>query len=457
MTLSKFHTGLILQAVMLAFVAFAFAWSVHQEYMLVTSTSLAIIWIIQVIMLVRYLNRINRDLTRFLQTFRFDDPGISFDEKDSDKSFRDLYSSFNVITSAFRKARMEKESELRLYRTIYEQVGIGVLVFDDAGQVNLANKSFLDLFRMESISQINKLDILEEDLSWRLLNMKPGRQKLIRFKFRQTEEFEQPESNQVVALMQEIRQENQSLKLVTFQNIEEQMEQKEIDAWEKLIRIFNHEIMNSVSPINLLASNLIDLFQQEGRIKRASELNESIINDTILGLQTIRKRGYGLLNFVETYRSISKLPALIITDIIIKELFSRIAVLLEPMTREMEVEMIIRIKPDDHFIRADEKLVEQVLINLVKNSLESLSGTKQPSIILESYSIHDRHIIQVRDNGKGIPPDIMENIFVPFFTTKDGGSGIGLTFARQVMKLHHGSIQVNSDPGKGTVVNLEFR
>lgn len=457
MAFSKFKAGLVLQVILLASVAFAFAWSVHQQYMLVTSTSIAIIWILQVILLIRYLNRMNRDLTRFFQTFRFDDSGAFFDEKDTDRSYRDLYSSFNIITSAFHKVRTEKEAEHQLFRTIFEQVGVGVLVFDETGLVKLANKSFLDMFRMTSISHINKLDVIEEGFSRQLFKMKPGRLELIQFRPRQTDEFEQSETNQVVAHMQEIRQEDTSLKLITLQNIEEQMEQKEIDAWEKLIRIYNHEIMNSVSPINLLASNLIDMFQHEGKVKKISELNDHIINDAMLGLQTIRKRGQGLSHFVETYRSISKLPPPLLTDLRIKELFSRISVLLEPMIRELKVGLVTRCKPENHMIRADEKLVEQVLINLVKNALEALSGVNEPSIMLESFCIEDMHIIRIKDNGRGIPPDIMENIFIPFFTTKEGGSGIGLTFARQVMKLHHGNIRVSSEPGRGTTVALVFR
>jgi nitrogen fixation/metabolism regulation signal transduction histidine kinase len=457
MAFSKFQAGLILQAVLLAFVAFAFAWSVHQQYMLVTSISIAIIWILQVILLIRYLNRINRDLTRFLQTFRFSDSTVFFNEKDSDKSFRNLYSNFNIITSAFHKVRMEKESEYRLFRAIFEQVGIGVLVFDETGLVKLANKSFLDMFRLTSINHINKLEMLEEGFTERIFKMKPGRQELIKFRPGHTDEFEQSVTNQVLAFMQEIRQEDAGLKLVTFQNIEEQMDQKEIDAWEKLIRIFNHEIMNSVSPINLLTSNLIDMFQHEGKVKKVSELDDSMIHDAMLGLQTIRRRGHGLSHFVETYRSITKLPALLLTDLRIKELFNRISVLLEPAFRKVKVHLITRNIPENHMIRADEKLVEQVLINLVKNALEALTETHEPSVILESFATGDRHIIQVKDNGRGIPPDIMENIFIPFFTTKEGGSGIGLTFARQVMKLHHGNIRVSSESGKGTTVTLAFR
>jgi two-component system nitrogen regulation sensor histidine kinase NtrY len=457
MPFSKFHAFMILQAIMLAFVAFAFAWSVHQEYMLVTSASLAAIWIMQVVLLIRYLNKINRNLTRFVQTFRYDDSGYFFDEKDTDQSFRELYTSFNYITAAFNKVRMEKQSEHQLFRSIFEQVGVGIFVFDDTGLVKVVNKSFLDLFRLNSISHINKLDLLEEGITKRIFQMKPGRQELMWFNSLKTEEFEHSETIQVLALMQEIKQENYSLKLVTFQNIEEQMEQNEIAAWEKLIRIFSHEIMNSVSPINLLTSNLIDMFQYEGKVKKAAELSDNEISDTLSGLQAIRKRGYGLSNFVETYRSIRKLPPPFLTDIRIEELFSRITSLLEPMIRELKVTLSTTIKPDDHLIRADEKLVEQVLINLVKNAVEALSGTDRPSIILDSYIIHERHIIQVRDNGRGIPPDVMENIFIPFFTTKEDGSGIGLTFARQVMKLHHGSIRVNSHPGKGTVVTLAFR
>lgn len=457
MAFSRFQAGLFLQVILLAFVAFAFAWSIHREYMLVTSTSLAIIWIIQIIILIRYLNRTNRDLTRFLQTFRFDDSGIFFDEKDTDRSYRDLYSNFNIITRAFQKVRMEKESEHQLFRAIFEQVGIGVLVFDETGLVKHANKSFLDMFRLTSISHINKLEMLEEGFTERIFKMKPGRQELIRFRPGQREEFEQSVTNQVVALMQKIRQEDAGLKLVTFQNIEEQMDQREIDAWEKLIRIFNHEIMNSVSPINLLTSNLIDMFQHEDKVKKVSELNDRMIHDAMLGLQTIKKRGQGLSHFVETYRSISKLPPPLLTDLIIKELFSRVVTLLEPMVRELRAELVTSCKPENHIIRADEKLVEQVLINLVKNALEALTGTGEPSVILESYTTGDSHIIQVKDNGRGISTDIMENIFIPFFTTKEGGSGIGLTFARQVMKLHHGNIRVSSEPGKGTTVTLVFR
>lgn len=215
--------------------------------------------------------------------------------------------------------------------------------------------------------------------------------------------------------------------------------------------------MNSASPINLLSASLIKMFESDGIPKKVRELDDQTIEQALIGLHTIKKRGFGLSQFVESYRNISNMSPPVLVNLQLAQIIGRIIKLLEPDMVEKRITATVEIYPPDLYVRADENYFEQLLINLLKNSVEALRDIQNPKIGIKCYTSANELIIDISDNGHGIVPDQLEKIFIPFFTSRDEGTGIGLPFVRQVMKLHQGTVSVKSDPGKQTVFTLTFR
>lgn len=251
--------------------------------------------------------------------------------------------------------------------------------------------------------------------------------------------------------------ENTEVSLVSFQDIHAELDQKELESWQKLIRVLRHEIMNTVSPVSSLATTLSRIFiKRNSRPKKLAEITENNIADTLSGLEIIRKRSQGILEFVEQYKNLTSLPKADFQPINISGLLKDISVLLNNEITVAGVNMQSKCPPD-FIIYGDRGMIEQTLINLIRNSLDAIKEAENPAIRITAYvQPEGKTIIQVMDNGHGITDETIENIFVPFYSTKDHGTGIGLTLARQFMNIHKGSITVKSVPGKETVFSLVF-
>ena len=456
MVYRKSQAAIIALSILLALVSYAFAWSINQDYKLVTSASLCLAWVSLIIYVIYHMNRTNRDLERFIMSFHFNDMSNLFDIEKAGRSDKKLYAAFNKVILAFRDLRSQKEQEQLLFRSTVEQTGAGIVVFDQTGKVEISNQAFLNLFGIKSISHINQFKDLHHAAHKTLSNIRPGKQELLKIILTEPKAFVPDDKKQVILNSGEMIMGDRKLKVVTLQNIQNEIEQQEIDAWERLLRIMNHEIMNSVSPVNLLTASLIQLFQKDGKSIESGEMDQEKIESTLLGLETIRKRGKGLMNFVESYLAITRLPEPVLKDVQAGILFRATTNLLRADLEEQEVLVEMSIKPENLNIRADETLLEQTLINLVKNAVEAIKDQDDKKIRLEAFLHDNRPVLSITDNGPGIPPDVMENIFTPFYTSRKGGSGIGLSFARQVMKMHHGNISVHSMPDNGSIFTLSF-
>jgi signal transduction histidine kinase len=330
------------------------------------------------------------------------------------------------------------------------------VVFDQTGRVEISNQAFHNLFGIKSISHIDQLKELHPAAHKLLSNIGPGEQELLKIILTEPKAFVPDDKKQVILNSGEMIMDDRKLNVLTLQNIQNEIEQRETDAWERLLRIMNHEIMNSVSPVNLLTASLIQLFKKDGKSIGPGDMDQEKIESTLLGLETIRRRGKGLMNFVESYRAITRLPEPVLKDVQAGVLFLATTNLLRADLEEQGVLVEMSIKPENLNIRADETLLEQTLINLVKNAVEAIKDQDDKKIRLEAFLHDNRPVLSIADNGPGIPPDIMENIFTPFYTSRKGGSGIGLSFARQVMKMHHGNISVHSMPDNGSTFTLSF-
>jgi signal transduction histidine kinase len=237
-----------------------------------------------------------------------------------------------------------------------------------------------------------------------------------------------------------------------------------MDSWQKLIKILNHEIMNSIAPITSLSSTLSGFYKSDGNETGSELITGKIISDTIRGLSIIEEHGKGLIKFVESYRSLTQLPKPEFTRINIEEFFERISILansfLDSGNEKFQIRPAIKINvmPSGLTLMADDKLVAQVIINVIRNSVEAFELSMEDKIIEinASKDSDERVIITIRDNGPGMNADVLEKVFIPFFTTKESGSGIGLSLSKQIMRLHNGNITCDSSPDNGTTISLIF-
>ncbi len=423
---------------------------IRKPEFVISSIILAIAIIFQIVALVRYVERTNRKLTTFLESIRHSDFVSSFSDHGLGKSFDELNISFNEVINEFKKTRAAKEEHFNYLQTVVQHVSIGIIVFEKNGKVDMFNNAVKSLLKINNIRFISDLKQIDTNLAELMENIKAGSREVIKV-------FVDDELLQLSIRATEFRMRQKDYVLVSLQNIHSELEAKEMDSWQKLIRVLTHEIMNSITPIVSLSSTVRDLLIN----KEATRLNEDMDNDdvetSLSALNTIEKRSEGLLNFVQIYRNLTRIPKPNFRYFQVAELFDRIENLLQPKFHESNIECRFIVVPGSLMLTADPDLIEQVIINLVINSIHAVKDTENPRILVRATQISPHKVtINVFDNGHGIKPDVMEKIFVPFFTSKKEGSGIGLSLSREIMRLHKGNITVRSKPGKETVFTLHF-
>ena len=304
-----------------------------------------------------------------------------------------------------------------------------------------------------TIGYIRQLSELKQDHadSWKLLtSVRPGENKL----------FTSSDSVGEVQLSistNELRLRGKIFKLVSITNIQSELQQKEIEAWQGLAKILRHEIMNSITPIVSHVETLNEMLDDEmSWTPDHKYLSAETADDLTDALKTIERRSKGLLHFVDAYRSFSEIPSPSFEMISISDLFERLTRLFQGETKKTKLTVDINISPNDLQVFADQELIDTVLINLFKNAMEAIDKVQNPHIDLKAQLNHNsKVIIELHDNGPGIIPEAQSKIFVPFYTTKENGSGIGLSLSRRIMQVHGGNLTVASDPGH-TVFTLHF-
>ncbi|HYF69217.1 MAG TPA: ATP-binding protein [Ohtaekwangia sp.] len=349
-----------------------------------------------------------------------------------------------------RVARREKDSESLFFKNIVMHVGIGLIVFKENGKVEIYNSAARKLLRINRPQLIDDLNDVSSVLVDQIKKLKTGGRELLRLKI--GEEFVQLS---IYAIELTLRGEN--VKLISLQNIQSELEEKEMEAWQNLVRVLTHEIMNSVTPISSLAGIVEEEIKPHTQAENGQALTKDQISDIHLSLQTISKRSEGLIHFVKEFRSLTSIPKPRPTQIDVRGLLDELILLHRKEITEKEINIKVSIYPDDLTITADKNMIEQVLINLIKNAIQAFEEQDEKTIELKAYlSDKSRTIISISDNGSGIDPEALEKIFIPFFTTKKSGSGIGLSLSRQIMRQHQGTLTVRSNPGGGTEFLMRF-
>lgn len=420
-----------------------------QEF-LISSIILTGLIILQIAALVRYVERTNKRLTTFLESIRHSDFVSTFSDHGLGKSFDDLNTAFNEVINEFKKTRAAKEEHFNYLQTVVQHISIGIIVFQKNGKVDIFNNAAKHMLGVPGIRLIKELEKVDKVLAETFMQIKAGDRTLVKV-------FVENELLQLAVRATEFRMRGEDFILVSLQNIHSELEAKEMDSWQKLIRVLTHEIMNSITPIVSLSGTVKDILIEDETQELRKEYDDDDVEGILGALSTIEKRSQGLLNFVQVYRNLTRIPKPNFRYIEIQELFNSVYTLLEPKIKEQKINCRINVVPKDLKITADPDLIEQVLINLIINSVHALKKIENPSIkILAITGPTNRVNISVTDNGHGIKPDIMEKIFVPFFTSKKEGSGIGLSLSREIMRLHKGNITVKSKQGEETTFTLHF-
>lgn len=449
-----FRIQAILRVLLLAATMLAAVWLFALTTSYVAGGLVALLVVAQLSSLVRYVERTNHDLTRLLRSIRYSDFSQSFTAQGRGKAFEELSEAFREVMDNFRKARAEKEESYRYLETVMQHIGVGLISFKSDGTVELINTAAKRLLRMPHLKHIGALEMLSPELVETLLRLRSGENALVKV-------MDEDELLHLAVYATEFRMREERYKLVSIQNIQSELEEAEVEAWQKLTRVLTHEIMNSVAPIASLAATANGLLEEtkaleNGHAPDPAEWTETL-GDVRGAVRTIERRSQGLLNFVQAYRRLTRVPKPNFEILPVRQLFRDVEELMRPEMAARSIRFVVRVDPETLDLTADPNLIDQVLLNLVRNAMQAVEGTPSAEVRLEAtIGPRGRVVIQVIDNGPGIVEEAMEKIFIPFFTTKKEGSGIGLSLSREIMRQHGGTLTAISRPGLRTVFTLRF-
>jgi two-component system, NtrC family, nitrogen regulation sensor histidine kinase NtrY len=407
------------------------------------ATLLALVSLALLAHLVRFAQRPLRDVARFIEGIRYDDLTLSVAERDGGPLLRALAAGFSEVGDALGRLRSEREEQARYLDMVIRHVPVALLGVGDGGEITLINPAARRLLGIPRIRHVAQLRRVGEALAAAVESAASGDRRLVRIE-RDNRAFELALDATRFTIGGE------TTTLVSLQDIRQELEEKELEAWQQLTRVLTHEIVNSVTPIASLASTASE------RVQGAPPADASL-REVREALETIERRSQGLVRFVDAYRSLTRLPQPRIERVAVSDLFAGTRMLVSQRLQERGVRLHISIEPPGHQIGVDPELIEQVLLNLVLNALEALEGRPESEIrLMAEIDEAGRSVLEVIDNGPGIDEDVQDRIFVPFFTTKRTGSGIGLSLSRQIVRLHGGSLTVRSEPGRETAFTLRL-
>lgn len=404
--------------------------------------------IYQLIELYRYHFKGQKELEQFVESIRYRDFSRHFSVKKAPLELRSLRDGFNQITNTFKEISKEKETSFQYLQKILELVDTGILSFNlENGEIIWMNESLKKMLNLPYLKHIHSLVNRDKELYEEVISLKPAESKIAMVHL-------ENRSFKILLSGTAFQTDGNKFMLIAFQNINEALDETESKAWKKLLSVMTHEIMNSVAPISSLADTLKN--RLENSIEHLNNENGAVY-DLEIGIETIKRRSESLLKFAETYRNLNKVTEPNLKKVYVRDLFENLYQLMEPTLDKKNIEMDIVLKDPNLTVEVDPSLIEQVLINLIVNATEALKDKSDGRIVLSgSLSSKEKPLIKVADNGTGIDENILESIFIPFFSTKKTGSGIGLSLCKQIMMLHKGNIHVHSVAGEGTAFTLQF-
>lgn len=449
MSFNRFNIQISLRIVLIVITAMFFVYILSQDDKIMVSLISALLIILQTIFLINYIKKLNRKLTQFLIRAKGNDTTSLVYDPEIEHTFKGINLSLDLINQEIQQIRIENEQRMHYLDTVVNHVGTAIIAYDENGKIEIFNPEAQRIFKVDIIFSLKKMNFISENLERIILAIPLNENKVLKINV----------ESEIMHLSVKATQLKIGSKLITILSlldIKLQLEENELVSWQKLIRVLTHEIMNSITPITTLSASIRRYLHKEGKIKKAEELNDQIIEDVVLNTDVIQDRGMSLISFVNVYKDLTNIPKLKISEFLVSELMNRCY---QFYKNEMDHQKVI-LEIDcekDLMLSADSSLIEQMLINLMKNAVEALKDIDSKKINLSAYSKENGTvIIRIKDNGSGIQFEEQEKIFIPFYTTKENGSGIGLSLSRQIMQLHKGSISLQSIPKEYTIFTLSF-
>jgi len=448
--MDRFSIYIIIRVTLLVSMSLIFGIILAQPEYFFSQVIVVAVIVLQMIEMIHFARRSNKELTKFILAIKYGDVSVNFSGDQLGRDFRDLADSFREVIAAFNKVKIEKESQYLLLQAIIDKISFGIIAFNEDDEILLINKSAFNYLKIERTKDWNYIKKQNSEFTSQIENMAQDGRKLVELgsgsNTRQLSVY-----NHTIVLMEK------NCRVITFYDIQDEIEQKEIEAWYKLIRILTHEIMNSATPLTSLTDTILMLLENHnGSQKNLRDITEENIQDVRSSVNTIKKRTVGILQFVDAYRKLTDIPHPEFEKIGIRELMDSVLSLLEPEFKKRKINNNVIIDPLDLQLKCDKMLFEQVLINLLTNSIYALDKQPDPTIEINVSQNGSKVMFQVKDNGKGIEAEVLKKIFIPFFSTRDGGSGIGLSFSKFVILQHSGRIRVESKIDKGTLFIIEL-
>ncbi|MFD1874801.1 sensor histidine kinase [Hymenobacter bucti] len=405
-----------------------------------------VLLVVLVLDLTLYLTRGQQALADFTLALKYRDFSRQYPAQAGPASLRPLHAAFNQVNTTFRELRAEQEGQFQYLQTILALLDTGIVSYDAAGTVAWVNEAFKQTLHLPYLKNIRALQARQPALYEAICRAVPGQPVVVKLTVG-------PQTVQLLVSATQFKLRGEAFTLLAFKNVSQALADTETAAWQQLLRVMTHEIMNSVAPIASLADSLGRHVQRA----RQQEASDELLDDVGTGIRIIQQRSEGLLRFAQVYRDFSTLASPQRTTLYVQELLQATRQLLAEQLAAQGIEVTLSVRPAHLTLHADGHLLEQVLINLVLNAAQALAQTPNPRISLLAWpDEQERVVIEVKDNGSGIPADVLDSIFIPFFTTHPNGSGIGLSLAKQIMQLHQGSIQVHSVAGAGSAFQLWF-
>lgn len=441
--------------VMLTLILLAFLINLKGYY---ASTLLILILLgIQCVLLYRFIVKTNNELSRFFEAARYADYSQRFEFHGIGAGFVELGNTFTDILNRFQENRADQEQQYKHLKAVIEHVPVPLISIHSDEKISLWNNSARRLFGANKVVHTDDLLQFGEDFITQLQSLNPGERKLMTFEVDGME-------HRLVVLATQLIIAGQQEKLLSLQDIQSELDGVQLQAWQDLVRVLTHEIMNSITPVASLARTAVDLLEDaKSKFTDSAEIVEEL-SDAYNAVQTVARRSDGLMNFVGSYRQLTRLPTPNKKTIKLKQLFAQVIAVATPLWAEKKIELSHKIEPSGLELTVDVDMIEQLLINLLKNAEQALltAPSHQAETIAYQVSLFARlnrrgHVVvDVMDNGAGVPDELAKKIFVPFFTTKREGSGVGLALTRQVMIAHGGNVKLLSSPSGGACFRLTF-
>lgn len=438
----RYFVTIVLNVLLIIIITIASTLSIALNIYKFVGYGMFIIVIILMYRLIKFIGKTNKKIIYFFDSVQNNDHTLYYPEKTKDYAFRQLNKGLNRINKLIQEVKLKNQEQEQYLAAILEHIDTGIVIMNKNGAITQANTKAKELLNYKTLTNIVQLKKVDTKLYDTFLELKENSKKLVKIN-------NYDNSSQLSLRATIFSGIKKQLILVSVNDIRSELDEKEIESWIKIIRVMTHEIMNSIAPITSLSETLM------GYYSNRDEITEDKIDNTIKGLKIIKDRGVGLIDFVDSYRKLTKIPPPTLKDVNVAGLINRVMLLMELENGFERIEFKSKIYTDNLSIYVDENQITQVLINLIKNAIQALNDTNNPKIsIIAQRLINNKTEISVIDNGYGVSQDLMEHIFVPFFTTKDNGGGIGLSLSKQIMRNHKGSIEVYSQPKEFTKFSL---